>query len=178
VGGPLLCLMLVSGCSTETRHRLLHVFFTGVDRTNAAPAVVSVAEPPRQAAFAVPVAQPDFIHKPYGESQCAACHLTAESQQLRVTGGALCLECHSNLLADAKYVHAPVEAGACDLCHEPHRSTEPSLLKRKSQELCLECHSSAIMAKVKAHTTNEAALCIECHDAHRSNRPKLARISP
>ncbi|HCW93030.1 MAG TPA: cytochrome C, partial [Flexistipes sinusarabici] len=37
-----------------------------------------------------------------------------------------CLSCHkdlNNLLESMDYVHGPVAAGYCTICHSPHKST-------------------------------------------------------
>ena len=171
-------LLLGGGCSSAARHDVLCFFFTGVDRPNSLP-VSTVVHATTNEATALSVSAPvEYIHKPYLERDCAACHVSAESQELRAQGEALCFECHKTLIGNAKYVHAPVAAGQCELCHEPHKSPERFLLRHKSQELCLDCHSMPLMMEIRAHGNMGQKSCVECHDPHRSDRPKLEKSRP
>ena len=177
VAGGFVCFLLVTGCSTETTQRLLHVFFTGVDGTNAPPAA-TMTSPATNAvnrtatALAEPVV---YLHQPYLERKCDACHLTGDSQALRVTGGALCLECHAKVAVPAKYIHAPVGEGRCDLCHEAHKSTERALLTRQGSDVCLSCHELVYMTKINGHAKTSGPECWSCHDAHRSDNKYLVK---
>jgi predicted CXXCH cytochrome family protein len=170
--------LLVVGCSTETKQRWLQVFFTGVDGTNAPPAsaapkvVTNAVAPPATTAPAAPVV---YMHPLYAERKCDSCHVTGQSEELRATGSALCLECHQKLIANAQFIHAPIRDGRCDQCHEAHKSAERFQLTHKAQELCLSCHKLVEMANVKGHASMGTAECLSCHDAHRSNQKYLAR---
>jgi predicted CXXCH cytochrome family protein len=174
------CVLLLAGCSSQTKHRLLCVFFTGLDQTNSPPLAVAsaastdaAAQP--AAAAAIPVV---YFHKPYFERNCEACHVTGQSEELRATGSDLCLECHQKLIGNATYVHAPVNDGKCNLCHVAHKSTERFLLTGKAQDVCLDCHKRAKMVKVKGHATMGTAECVSCHDPHRSDQRKLLKAPP
>ena len=169
--------LLIVGCSTETKQRWLHVFFTGVDGTNALSASLPTAVVTNVVALtaAVPAAPVVYMHPLYAERKCDACHLTGQSEQLRATGSALCLECHQKLIANAKFIHAPIRDGRCDQCHEAHKSTERFHLTHRAQELCLSCHTQVEMAKVNAHASLGTAECLSCHDAHRSDQKGLVK---
>ena len=181
IATTLTCALLLAGCSSQTKDRLLRVFFTGVDATNRPP---TTAEAPvaatNQALLAVApsIRSEVHTHPPYFERKCTACHVNELSQELRSNGGDLCLGCHDKLIGNAKHVHAPVSDGRCDLCHLPHESPEPFLLTRKAQELCLDCHSLAQMEKLRGHATMGTSECVSCHDPHRSELPKLAKAKP
>jgi predicted CXXCH cytochrome family protein len=176
----LACVVLVASCSSETKQRLLHVFFTGVDGTNAPPK--SIGASPGTNALARPAAAPAepvvYQHQPYLERKCDACHVTGQSEALRVSGGALCLECHAKVAAPAKYIHAPVEEGRCDQCHEAHKSTERALLTRRGSDVCLSCHELVYMTKIKGHAKTSGPECWSCHDAHRSDNKYLVKALP
>lgn len=169
--------LLAVGCSTETKQRWLHVFFTGVDGTNGRPA--SVTAPVVTNVVAVPAAVPAapavYMHPLYAERKCDSCHVTGQSEQLRATGSALCLQCHQKLIANAKFIHAPIRDGRCDQCHEAHKSTEHFLLTHKVQDLCAGCHKPAALAKVPGHADMKADECLSCHDPHRSDEASLMK---
>jgi len=177
----------LAGCGVPARDRLVHVFFTGVDRPAAAAnttgaagahgpatpgtnAPVLVASLPRE-----PVVH---FHQPFADRNCSACHAGEHGQQLKAEGGDLCLGCHDKLIGQAKYVHPPVDDGKCLMCHEPHQSRNSWLLSRKGRAVCLECHRLAKMEKVKGHAEMGTAACQSCHDPHRSDLKKLLRAQP
>jgi predicted CXXCH cytochrome family protein len=171
------CGLLAAGCSTESKQRLLRVFFTGTEETNAPPASELVGVVTNAAAR--PAAAPEepvvYMHQPYLERKCDACHLTGQSEELRATGSALCLECHQKLIANAAFIHTPIGEGKCDPCHDAHQSTERYLLTRKGQEVCLSCHKLVEMLSLKGHDSMGAAECLSCHDAHRSDQKYLLK---
>ena len=173
----LAAVLLVAGCGTETKQRLLHVFFTGVDKTNAPPpGAVLLPQTNRLVSTVLsPSAAALHVHQPYGERKCDACHQSAQSERLRVNEPALCLECHPKLGERAKYVHAPVAAGQCSFCHEAHESTVAALLNRPVAELCAKCHPAAQLKLVKDHTNPGNADCVRCHDPHRGEQWNLVR---
>ncbi|MEI6779342.1 MAG: cytochrome c3 family protein [Verrucomicrobiota bacterium] len=172
-------MLLAAGCRPETKDKLLRVFFTGVDakgRPAVAAAAVSTNTAVRTAATnTFPVV---FLHQPFAERNCTACHVSDLSQELRTGGSGLCLGCHDKLIGNAKYVHAPVSDGRCDLCHQSHDSPERFLLTRKAQVLCLDCHALVQMAKLRDHATLPDAGCTSCHDPHRSERKSLVKPAP
>ena len=170
--------LALTGCNSQARHRVLCVFFTGVDQPTAPPPVRPAA-PGTNAVLgtAAQTNQPAvYLHQPYAEQKCAACHLGEQSQELRAGGGDLCLECHPKLVGQAKYVHAPVKDGQCQHCHAAHQSTEPYLLTRKGQGVCVDCHTLAKIEKVKGHAGIGKDLCFTCHDPHGSEWKKLLKV--
>ncbi|HEY6098330.1 MAG TPA: cytochrome c3 family protein, partial [Anaeromyxobacter sp.] len=95
------------------------------------------------------------------------------------SGGELCLGCHEPLAkriaAKGATVHAPVQAGECERCHEPHAAAERKLLTAGVPALCAECHDlgSATIARAHAPWDVRASTCTSCHDPHASRRAKL-----
>jgi predicted CXXCH cytochrome family protein len=77
--------------------------------------------------------------------------------------------------------HPPVQED-CAICHQPHGTTIPTLLKARPPFLCQECHShtshpSQAGALPIGRTTSTHALgsvargCLNCHvNIHGSNR--------
>jgi predicted CXXCH cytochrome family protein len=152
-----------------------------VDLTNRTPATVSgvvVTNTPAQLAAAAVATNVPFLHKPYAERNCTACHLSEMSQELRASGSALCLGCHDKLIGNAKYVHTPVADGRCDLCHAAHEAPNRYLLARKVSEVCLDCHDDSLIGKMPVHAVADYPLCTQCHDPHRSEQRYLARGKP
>jgi predicted CXXCH cytochrome family protein len=180
IATTLVCVLLAAGCSPQTKEHLLRVFFTGAGTTNRPPVTASAAVSTNAAVQPSIPTTPQVVssHKAFTERNCTACHLTAMSQELRSSGSDLCLECHDKLIGNAKYVHAPVNDGRCDLCHQPHESTERFLLTRKAQDLCLDCHPFAQMVKLRGHATMGTAECVSCHDPHRSEQKNLVKAQP
>jgi len=144
------------------------------------------------------------------QNGCKSCHdqLDATSVPHRSNGKApkglstevpaLCGSCHEKRLFEGKLVHAPVAAGMCTACHDPHASNNVGLLKKDPAALCLDCHAHV---KTKPHLIvgfsggghplgdtkkpKEAVdplrggkpfYCVACHEPHRSDRPRLSRF--
>ena len=92
-----------------------------------------------------------FRHKVNeGLMSCISCHNQHggfNARQLRESAGndAVCYQCHADKQGPFVYEHAPVKVEGCSLCHEPHSSTNPRMLKRSEVRfLCLECHSDTV----------------------------------
>ncbi|MBI4164127.1 MAG: hypothetical protein HY508_00155 [Acidobacteria bacterium] len=78
---------------------------------------------------------------------CENCHQVASDKVARKTritlqakGGELCGKCHET--EQQQVVHAPYAAGECLLCHEPHTSNFPGLLRAEQDTLCGSCHQA------------------------------------
>ncbi|MBL8216910.1 MAG: DmsE family decaheme c-type cytochrome [Bryobacterales bacterium] len=55
-----------------------------------------------------------------------------------------CLKCHSDKRGPFAFEHAAVRVDGCEVCHNPHGSTNAKLLRRTSVfTTCLECHNGA-----------------------------------
>lgn len=124
-----------------------------------------------------------FHHKVLeGAIRCSDCHNPHggfESKQTRLAIGAdaPCIKCHADKQGPFVYEHAPLKVEGCAICHDPHGSSNPRLLKRTEvRQLCLECHSNAhtIGAPNTPSFHNQATArfrnCTTCHvRIHGSN---------
>jgi predicted CXXCH cytochrome family protein len=124
-----------------------------------------------------------FHHRvPEGSMKCSDCHNPhggLESKQTRVATGAdaVCVKCHADKQAPFVFEHAPAKVEGCTICHTPHGSNNPNLLKRNQvRQLCLECHSNTgaigIPNTPNFHnqTTTRFQNCTTCHvKIHGSN---------
>lgn len=139
---------------------------------------------------------------------CPTCHgkldarsvphksIGASPKGLSAEGPALCAACHEGKLFRGKFVHGPVAAGNCGLCHSPHASDHAGLLVKEPAALCLDCHAEVrrrphvvVGFSGGGHPMGEAKkavadplrggkpfYCVACHEPHRSELPKLGRF--
>jgi predicted CXXCH cytochrome family protein len=75
-----------------------------------------------------------------------------------------------------RHVHAPMAAGTCTTCHDPHGSGFAFQLPGEGRDACLTCHEDVAeaMGKKFAHTP-AAKTCTVCHDPHGSKHPAQTR---
>jgi len=127
------------------------------------------------------------VHSPVTLGQCTACHDPHSSpyqHELRASGSALCLGCHTEKqqeLALHSSAHRPVIED-CNQCHRPHDGPLAARLRKAVPELCFGCHEE-IASKVHDSKNKHGALddkrsCLYCHDAHAANFKSLVRSSP
>lgn len=100
-----------------------------------------------------------------------------------------CMKCHEGVLS-GKFKHAPVEAGYCNLCHNPHASPNPAWLRKPTWELCTTCHGEqasgahVVVGLVRSdfHPTRnrrdparpgKKMTCSSCHEPHSSESRDL-----
>ena len=90
-----------------------------------------------------------FHHKVLeGTMKCSDCHnphggFEAKQTKVAVGADAVCVKCHTDKQGPFVFEHAPLKLEGCTVCHIPHGSNNPKMLKRSSvRQLCLECHSS------------------------------------
>ena len=106
---------------------------------------------------------------------------------LGVTSSALaeCITdaCHQDMGTKA-YVHGPVGAGQCAICHESSSANHPSgsgpdftLAFQGGKELCFGCHERMDQNPV-VHKPVELGDCIACHDPHQSEIPYILLEKP
>jgi predicted CXXCH cytochrome family protein len=85
----------------------------------------------------------------------------------------LCFSCH-DFPQNKKYIHGPVSAGGCLVCHNPHASQNPKLLVAESTTFCFHCHDLDAIPKDEPHMRSDVQ-CISCHDAHMSDKKYLLK---
>jgi DmsE family decaheme c-type cytochrome len=92
-----------------------------------------------------------------GAIQCTDCHnphggfaatwrMAQNPQMMDRAGGneEPCLKCHADKRGPFVFEHAAVRVDGCEICHNPHGSTNPKLLTRPVVfTVCLECHNGA-----------------------------------
>jgi predicted CXXCH cytochrome family protein len=123
-----------------------------------------------------------FVHPPFGDKQCEACHAPAKDGKVVLTQAsakAICVTCHSEKAEqiDKSKVPHPGAAGDCTDCHSPHASREPGLPKTTAVEICLGCHSDiADLAKKPVHHQPAFSQgCATCHEPHGGSNDHLLR---
>jgi len=100
----------------------------------------------------------------------------------------ICKKCHKGI-TEGKFGHEPVSTGNCTICHNPHASSAPSLLREPSWLLCTHCHtdkSSGVHVLVGidrgSHPTKGAHdpsqpgkqfSCVSCHNPHSADNKAL-----
>jgi DmsE family decaheme c-type cytochrome len=116
-----------------------------------------------------------------GLVQCSDCHNPHGgflARQLRATSSqdVVCFKCHSDKAGPFVYEHPVVKVEGCVMCHTPHGSSNPRLLKRSQVNLlCLECHSFTTDAGAPSTPTfhnlsQKYQACTLCHtQIHGSN---------
>jgi len=135
-----------------------------------------------------PVRSHRVMHGPAAVSACTTCHAPVESGGRRRIGLArgarsgdtrqLCISCHEDVGTRLKsaHLHAPVAAGDCTACHDPHGSEFRYQLPVEGNQACLTCHEDVAAAMTQAVKHSPAlARCTLCHDAHASGQPSQLR---
>ena len=108
------------------------------------------------------------------DHDCDSCHKNAVSRNFRLKReeSELCYGCHSRR-DEEKWVHGPIGAGQCSICHDPHGSKTPDFLTRKGDRLCYYCHSEA---RLGAHSDEKGSKsCAYCHNPHSGDTNLLLR---
>lgn len=183
---------LVSGCNQHTRYQVLSFFFTGVlspeeerEQKQRAQQVQTAGSEKAEAQTLV------SSHSYFTSRKCGECHQVSSMQSFGGTARSgmptisfageasgsktrlplkrVCVSCHENKSAEFAstnnlWLHAPVTKGNCFVCHEPHQSRYPDLLKDEAEKLCTMCHSEGLIRLTKSH--RELKGCLECHTAH------------
>ncbi len=176
--------LLGAGCSEMTRYRVLTFFFDGVplppsmqepdEAGPGADALVQDGEEPEPAPLPLTIVA---THEPYEERLCFDCHSGPGAYQVEGEVSSLCKRCHVEYFEyeQTDWVHGPVAAGACDLCHEPHESVHMVLLTEAQPGLCLKCHDEGLVLSRSYHAGDAVEHCSTCHDPHLAgNRLLLA----
>lgn len=88
-----------------------------------------------------------------------------------------CLECHSQI-QDYPYLHAPVAAGDCTPCHNPHGEKKSNYLIANGKNICYSCHDQIFSAnELFFHGEIQKENCKNCHTTHGSDYPHLLRAA-
>lgn len=158
-------------CSGPKGHKILTFFFDGVPPLKAPAA-------PRTFLRSTDVANGPTgglprEHGPYAAKMCEGCHEAGRGNALVVPADKLCGRCHV-LDLGKKYVHGPLNAGGCLLCHDPHQSKSPYLLVAGGGAFCLDCHARSSLGPTEGHEAGGPS-CTACHEAHMSDRQYLLK---
>ncbi len=138
-----------------------------------------------------------FTHYPSEKSLCFSCHEVLQGKQKYMVpkpDEKVCYTCHSSLIKEGKKKkirHGPTAMGHCTLCHNPHGSEWPSLLRMHTTDLCINCHKEkASGAHViagfygKGHPVRGVKdpfnpgrefTCASCHNPHAGDTQNLLR---
>lgn len=126
----------------------------------------------------------------FGSMSCSNCHDPHNGDNdfllLRSTVNETCYLCHAEKQGPFLWEHAPA-AEDCTLCHQPHGSNHPALLKKRPPLLCQQCHSPAghpstafTSEQIGDDFSNRFLLgraCLNCHSqVHGSNHPSGATL--
>lgn len=71
--------------------------------------------------------------------------------------------------SDDVYVHGAVKTGRCSVCHDPHQTDNPRMLKfSETAKLCFQCHSDDLTGRNSIHPPAGDGTCDACHSPHGS----------
>lgn len=107
-----------------------------------------------------------WIHYPYAEKECVACHDEQSLGRMTEPEPGLCYICHEDLSGIYAYLHGPVAGGYCSSCHNPHSSEHESLLRFSGDQLCFHCHTEEDVYRNEMHSDLDGMACTDCHNAH------------
>ncbi len=101
---------------------------------------------------------------------CEACHALEGGKLKAKDQKEACFGCHDDFtkagVGKKMFVHAPVAAGECTACHDPHFAARPKLLKLEKG--CFECHDP-FPTTGTVHAPVRAGECVACHSPHASS---------
>jgi predicted CXXCH cytochrome family protein len=89
-----------------------------------------------------------------------------------------CIECHTIITKNHKYIHPAVKMG-CESCHvrnlgkEHPREKDSITLKSSLTDLCLGCHKKENFIGKYVHKPLEDGMCRSCHNVHYSKYEHL-----
>jgi len=165
-------IILLSQCSPYAGKSLLTFFFDGVPEADSTEAVNRESETfyadsaNQSTGDPVPEAPITFVHYPYEERECAACHDQNSLGTMVEPQPGLCYTCHEDLSTRYTTLHGPVAGGYCTSCHDPHMSEKEKLLRYTGEQLCFHCHKSESVYRNEMHQDLEGMTCTDCHNPH------------
>jgi len=193
----------ISGCSKETKHKVLTFFFTGVPPLGEESKEELENDKSTQAPKQTPTIVKVYTHPVTAANLCSECHQTIANftvfgrgtrttsfqkgaispGPLVVDSKELCVKCHkdksaSEALAAGLWMHPTSAKGDCYACHDPHQSTHQYILVKEPAEICTPCHKETeMMAKVKDKEAHKLpSNCLSCHNPHLGkNRALLTK---
>lgn len=119
-------------------------------------------------------------HSPFKAKKCSVCHVddNGASFALRDKVDNLCFRCHSGIKKDfsGEHGHNFSDQEKCLHCHNPHSSSEPSLLAGEQTIICVKCHfqdSNYAGMPREQILTHDAMECSTCHQPHGSETPSF-----
>lgn len=128
------------------------------------------------------------MHGPAAAGDCRTCHLPVMKggqQVIELTHEArpeetrrLCVACHEEIGSRMReaHIHAPVAAGDCVACHDPHGAAFRFQLSTEGNGACMQCHDDIAQALDQAFVHAPAKVsCGICHDAHAAKYPSQFR---
>ena len=124
---------------------------------------------------------------------CTTCHdLSSDRESKLIVGqeynSELCFMCHSDKqeqVETSEVVHGT--ASECQMCHDPHGSTQPRLLRANTRSICASCHQDdanrrhpvpthPFEAPDERYRPGNPFTCSSCHEPHASKHSKLFRF--
>lgn len=163
--------VLSVACSEAKNHHILTVFFDGVPPLGSPERAGDGGAGRSQAGAGMAVENHE--HGPYAAKYCDGCHEPGRGNVLVAPAEKLCERCH-DLDLRKSFVHGPLVAGGCLVCHDPHQSRYPYMLVAESKTFCLRCHERNALRRIAGHEEADRA-CTACHEAHMSDRRFLLR---
>ncbi len=124
-----------------------------------------------------------FVHRPYAEKLCDACHQAPQDGKVVLTktdSNELCVSCHEETAGKIKSAivqHKGAQA-PCLSCHAPHASRNPGFVRPDPVNACLRCHSDQAKQTEKeifAPTGLRAGLQHLSRAARRRKQPFTSR---
>jgi DmsE family decaheme c-type cytochrome len=116
---------------------------------------------------------------------CTSCHrvmenISARHQLAKPTEIETCGTCHLQKRAQQmRFSHMPLREGkmTCTSCHNPHGTTNPSLLKEISvNDTCYTCHAEKRGPFLWPHAPVVES-CVNCHEPHGSNHERMLKVA-
>ena len=172
VAACLLLVAIVIGCSGRKHYKTLSFFFDGVPDPAADSTGTRLTAERGGVKFTV------YVHKPYAENNCKACHEGDRTQFFTLAAAVgptadKCLTCHADVPHQYPNMHGPVAVNACTWCHSPHQSANAHLLKSTPNKVCMQCHGPTGLSPSTANHADPKANCLDCHSGHGGERNLL-----